>query len=70
MKGGVFTENLEIRLLVADLKLSYRAIAAQIGVTPEYLSRCMRYPLKPEMYERIMAAIDALKKDGVMGGAE
>lgn len=59
-------ENLEIRLLVADLKLSYKAIAGRIGVTPEYLSRCMRYPLKEEMRARIMAAIDALRGDKVV----
>ncbi len=42
------------------MKLSYKAIAAQIGVTPEYLSRCLRYPLKEDMRVRIMAAIDVL----------
>ena len=54
-------ENLEIRLIVADMKLSYKAIAARIGVTPQYLSRCMRFQLKPEMKARIMAAIDDLR---------
>ena len=54
-------ENLEIRLLVADMKLSYKKIAARIGVTPEYLSRCMRFPLKPDMEARIMAAVDDLR---------
>ena len=54
-------ENLEIRLIVADMKLSYKAIAARIGVSPEWLSRCMRFPLKPDMQARIMAAIDNLR---------
>lgn len=54
-------ENLEIRLLVADMKLAYKEIAARIGVTPEYLSRCMRFPLKTEMRARIMAAVDELR---------
>ena len=61
MKGGIDVENLEIRLLVADLGLSYKKIASRIGVTPEWVSRCMRYPLKPEMQARIMAAIDDLR---------
>ena len=60
-KGGIDMENLEIRLIVADLRLTYKAIAARIGVTPEYLSRCLRFPLRPEMYSRIMAAIDDLR---------
>ena len=54
-------ENLEIRLLVSAMKLSYKDIAKMIGITPVYLSKCMRYPLKPEMETRIMAAIDALR---------
>ena len=54
-------ENLEIRLLVADLRLTYKAIAAQIGVTPQYISKCMRYPLKPEMRARIIIAVDQLR---------
>lgn len=54
-------ENLEIRLLVADMKLTYKAIAKKIGICPEHMSRVMRYPLKPEMQARIMAAIDDLR---------
>ena len=47
--------------MVDDMRISYKAIAARIGVTPEYLSRCMRFSLKPEMKARIMAAIDDLR---------
>lgn len=54
-------ENLDVRLIVADAKVTYKAIAARIGVTPEYLSRCMRFPLKPDMKERIIAAVDDLR---------
>lgn len=54
-------ENLEIRLLVSATKLSYKKIAARIGITPEYLSKCMRFPLKSDMEARIMAAIDDLR---------
>lgn len=63
-------ENLDVRLIVADAKVTYKAIAARIGVTPEYLSRCMRYPLKPEMRARIIIAVDqlrALKEAGSYG---
>ncbi len=54
-------ENLEIRLRVVAAKVTYRQIAHQIGVTPEYLSKCMRFPLKPEMKARITAAINELR---------
>lgn len=53
--------NLEIRLRVVAAKLTYREIAHHIGVTPEYLSKCMRYELKPDMKERITAAIHDLR---------
>lgn len=56
-------ENLEIRLIVSDMDIPYKKIAARIGVTPEYLSRCMRYPLKPEMESRIISAIESLRGD-------
>lgn len=55
--------NFTVRQMVAQRKLSYRQIAAFIGVTPEYLSRCMSKPLKPELNMRILAAIDALTTD-------
>ena len=55
-------ENLEIRLRVVAAKVTYRQIAHKIGVTPEYLSKCMRFPLRPEMSARITAAIDELRR--------
>ena len=52
--------NFSIRQTVAQRKLSYRQIAAFMGVSREYLSRCMSKPLNPQMSKRILAAIDAL----------
>ena len=57
-------ENIEVRRQVAEVSLRYKDIAKQIGVTPEHLSRCMRYPLKPEMYIRIVTAIQCLREGG------
>ena len=57
------TENLDIRMLVSDMNLKFKDIAVRIGVTPEYLSRCMRHPLKPDMKERIMNVITDLRGD-------
>lgn len=55
-------ENTALRLEIAKSGISYKLIAARVGVTPEYLSRCMRFPLKPEMENRIRKAIDSLKE--------
>lgn len=52
-------------MLVAESRLKYKDIAKYIGTTPEYLSRCMRYKLKPKMYMRIMTAIHDLRGDRV-----
>lgn len=60
-------ENIEIRRQVAEARLHYKDIAKQIGVTPVHLSRCMRYPLKPEMYVRVVAAIFDLRGSGDNG---
>jgi hypothetical protein len=54
-------ENLDVRLIVSDAKLTYKAIAAEIGVTRQYLSKCMRYPLKPEMRSKILDTVDGLR---------
>lgn len=56
-------ENLEIRLIVSAMNLTYKEIASKIGVTRQYLSKCMRYPLKPEMESRIISAIESLRGD-------
>lgn len=59
-------ENIEIRMMVAEARLTYKAIAKRIGVTPEYLSRCMRFRLKPEMNKRIVDAINVLRGEDVV----
>ena len=55
-------ENIMLRLEIANSGITYKLIAARMGVTPEYLSRCMRFPLKPEMENRIRNALDSLKE--------
>ena len=57
------TENLDIRMLVSEMKLTFKVIAERLNVTPEYLSRCMSQPLKPEMRARIMDVITDLRGD-------
>lgn len=54
-------ENLNIRIAVKDSGVTYKAIAKEIGITPEWLCRLMRNDLSPENKIRIMTAIDRLK---------
>lgn len=56
-------KNIYIRALVSDLGLSYKDIAAEIGISPVWLSRLMRYTLSTDNEARIMAAIENLKGD-------
>lgn len=53
--------NLDIRLYVKGSGLLFKDVAEQMGVTPEYLSRVLRYQLKPEMRERILTAVRELR---------
>ncbi|MBO5388502.1 MAG: LacI family DNA-binding transcriptional regulator [Lachnospiraceae bacterium] len=54
--------NLDIRIYVKESGLLFKDVAEQMGVTPEYLSRVLRYKLKPKMRERILSAIRELKE--------
>lgn len=53
-------KNLDIRMLVSDKRITYRAIADRMGITHTHLSRLMREELKPMQRERILAAISYL----------
>lgn len=66
-RGAIMAENIDIRCQVVKDRLHYKDIAKQIGVTPEYLSRCMRHPLKPDMYARVVTAIYELRGSGDNG---
>ena len=54
-------ENLEIRLRIVAEKITYQELARHIGITRQHLSRCLRYPLKPEMESRIRTALEELR---------
>lgn len=54
-------ENIGVRQLVNESGITYKQIAEHIGYTPEYLCRCMRYKLKPEMQLRITRAVEEIK---------
>lgn len=54
-------KNLDIRKEVSGNGLRYKDVAKEIGVTPEHLSRLMRYTLSLENKERILKAVEKLK---------
>lgn len=54
-------KNIDIRLVVSDRGLTYRKIAAEMGITAVYLSRVMSEDLKPGMRERILNAVDRVE---------
>lgn len=54
--------NADIRKDVFESGITYRKIAQQMNVTPEYLCRIMSVELSEKNRERIRKAIDAVKK--------
>ena len=54
-------KNIDVRVLVSDSGLTYKAIAAEMNISPEWLSRLMRYTLSAENKARITAAVEKLK---------
>lgn len=56
-------QNLDIRLLVSDKGLHFNQIAAEMGISRVYLSRVMKDPLKPEMREKVLRAIQQLTEE-------
>ena len=53
-------ENEELRLEIFKSGLSYREIAAEMKISPVWLSHVMARKLTPEMRRRINVAIDEL----------
>lgn len=55
-------ENLSIRLMVEKSGLKYQAIAKEMGISQEWLSRLLRKELSADNKVRIMGAIERLTK--------
>lgn len=53
-------KNIDIRLIVSDKGLTYKKLAAEMGISHEHLSRVMSKELKPNMRTRILNAINEL----------
>ena len=59
-------ENLSIRIQVKESGITYREIAAEMGITHSYLSRLMRTELSAKNKLRMLDAINRL----IMSGKE
>lgn len=55
-------KNLDVRILVSESGLKYKAIADQMGISAEWLSKLMKHTLTAENKARIIAAINKLKE--------
>lgn len=53
--------NIDLRIEVSDAHVTYREIAKELGITPEWLSALMRTELSAFNRERITKAVHKLK---------
>ncbi len=60
-------KNIDVRVLVSESGVTYKTIAAELGITPEWLSRLMRFTLTAENKARITAAVEKLKGEADEG---
>ena len=56
-------KNLDIRVLVSEKKLRFTEIAAQMGISANWLSTLMRYELTDRNRARILTAIEVLTRE-------
>ena len=56
-------KNLDVRKAVSGNGLKYKDVAKEMGITPEWLSRLLRFTLTQENKSRIFEAIQKLVKD-------
>lgn len=55
-------KNLDIRMLISEKGLKHKDIAKEMGITPEWLSRLLRYDCNSSDRERIIKAIKLLEE--------
>ena len=54
-------KNIDVRIAVSDAGLKYKDIAQELGISPEWLSRLMRYTLTAENKALIMETVERMK---------
>ena len=55
--------NAEIRSLVSESGITYKAISERIGITPEWLSKLLSKDLTDFQRNRIMSAVTELSEE-------
>ena len=60
-------KNIEVRMMVSDAGVTYKAIAKELGITNTWLSAIMRYELSEFNRERITQAVKNLQAGGSNG---
>ena len=61
-KEGIEVKNLDVRKAVSGNGLKYKDVAKAMGITPEHLSRLLRFTLSQGNKLRIFEAIRKLTK--------
>lgn len=57
-------KNIEVRMMVSDADVTYKAIAKELGITNTWLSAIMRFELSEFNRERITQAVKNLQAGG------
>ena len=57
-------KNIDVRMMVSDAGVTYKAIAKELGITNTWLSTIMRYELSEFNRERIAQAVKNLQAGG------
>lgn len=57
-------KNIEVRMMVSDAGVTYKAIAKELGITNTWLSAIMRFELSEFNRERITQAVKNLQAGG------
>jgi len=62
-KGGKIMNNKDIRDLIAENKLKYWRVADRCDLSDSQFSRLLRHPLKQELREKVLKAIEDMKEE-------
>ena len=61
-------KNIDVRMIISDSGVTYKAVARQMGISRGWLSRLMRFELSPANRKRILGAVQEIKEEGLDDG--
>ena len=56
-------ENVDVRIMIRSSGLTQYRVSREMGISESYFSRILRDPLSDETRAKVLAAIEALKKE-------